>query len=64
MAAPFALLVESPRPPADRTPAFSYDRARQLNVTPTGEAVVEAAPAAMFGPTYTHNSSGHKKDDD
>ncbi len=60
--APFALLVESPTPPVDRTPPFTYDRLRQLNVTSSGNAVVDVADVA--NPTMTHNSSGHKKDDD
>ncbi|MEU3618836.1 hypothetical protein ABZ725_41915 [Streptomyces sp. NPDC006872] len=79
--APFALLVESPTPPVDRTPTFTYDRSRQLNVTLRGDAVVDVAEehdaqavkkdggftnalGMLFGPSYTHNAQGHKKDDD
>ncbi|MGW7387093.1 hypothetical protein [Streptomyces sp. NPDC054794] len=57
--APFALLVESPAGPVDRTPLYSYDRRRQLNVTSAGQAVVDTAKVA--NPTWTVNSSGTKK---
>ncbi|MFC4501775.1 MULTISPECIES: hypothetical protein [Streptomyces] len=60
--APFALLVESPTPPVDRTPAFTYDRFRQLNVAASGAAVVDIAD--VRAETMTHNSKGFKKDDD
>ncbi|WP_086559871.1 hypothetical protein [Streptomyces africanus] len=59
---PFALLTEVPTPPADRTPPFSYDRLRQLNVITSGEAVVDVADVQAT--TMTHNSKGFKKDDD
>ena len=60
---PFALLAETPPPPAeDRTPPFAYDRLRQLNLTAGGEAVVDVADVQAM--TMTHNSKGFKKDDD
>ncbi|MFF4245191.1 hypothetical protein ACFYY2_12040 [Streptomyces sp. NPDC001822] len=41
---------------------YRYDEESQVNVTPEGVPFVEVAD--FFGPSYTHNSSGHKKDDD
>lgn len=58
----FALLAETPEPPADRTPEFTYDRSRQLNVTTAGDAVVDVAD--IQATTHTHNNKGFKKDDD
>ncbi|MBL3670142.1 hypothetical protein JL475_30020 [Streptomyces sp. M2CJ-2] len=63
MTAPFALLAEVPAPPVtDRTPMHTFDRLRQLNVTQTGDAVVDVAD--VQAPSHTHNSEGWKKDDD
>lgn len=62
MATPFALLVEPPTAPADRTPPFSYDRLLQLNVTAAGKAVVDVSD--IQATTMTHNDKGYKKDDD
>ncbi|WP_030248111.1 hypothetical protein [Streptomyces sp. NRRL S-455] len=59
---PFALLVEVPTPPVDRTPEFTFDRLRQLNVTSDGDAVVDVADVQAT--TMTHNHKGFKKDDD
>lgn len=58
----FALLTESPKAPADRTPPHAYDRRRQLNVTSSGVAVVDVAD--VRAETMTHNHKGFKKDDD
>lgn len=60
--APFALLVKDPEHPADRTPPFSYDSLRQLNVTTAGDAVIDVAD--IQATTMTHNYKGFKKDDD
>lgn len=62
MTAPLALLVDTPAPTADRTPAFTYDRSRQVNVTAAGDVVVDVHDAQAT--THTHNSKGFKKDDD
>lgn len=62
MSAPLALLVDTPAPPADRTPEFTFDRLLQVNVTPAGEAVVDTHDVQAT--THTHNSKGFKKDDD
>jgi hypothetical protein len=59
---PFALLAEVPAPPADRTPEFTFDPFRQLNVTTAGDAVIDVADVQSM--TMTHNSKGFKKDDD
>ncbi|MGP3737892.1 hypothetical protein ACTWJ9_33455 (plasmid) [Streptomyces sp. GDS52] len=59
---PFALLTEDPTPPADRTPPHTYDRFRQLNLTPAGDAVVDVAD--VQAETMTHNHKGFKRDDD
>jgi hypothetical protein len=59
---PFALLVADPEPPTDRTPAHTYDRLRQLNITPAGDAVVDVAD--VWATTMTHNNKGFKRDDD
>lgn len=61
-ATPFALLTEDPAPPVDRTPPHTFDRLRQLNVTSTGDAVVDVADVQAL--TMTHNHKGFKKDDD
>lgn len=58
----FALLADAPAPPADRTPEFTYDSARQLNVTSAGDAVVDVAD--IRATTHTHNHKGFRKDDD
>jgi hypothetical protein len=62
MATPFALLVEAPAAPADRTPSFTYDRQHQVNVTSSGKPVIDIT--TPYAETFTHNSSGWKKDDD
>jgi hypothetical protein len=61
-ATPFALLVEIPAPPVNRTPAYTYDKSRQLNVTAAGDAVIDVSSVAA--PSHTHNHKGWKKDDD
>lgn len=62
MATPFALLAEAPMPPVNRTPAFSYDPQRQVNVIESGRPVVDIDPS--HNPSYTQNDKGCKKDDD
>lgn len=62
MTTPFALLADTPAPPVDRTPAYTYDPSRQLNITKGGDAVVDVAIATAT--TMTHNHKGFKKDDD
>jgi putative ATP-grasp target RiPP len=64
MTSPFALLAERPPLVTDRTPAFTYDRARQLNVASCGTPVIDVARHELANETITTNSSGTKKDDD
>lgn len=42
-------------------PAHAYDPAQQMNLTLDGTPLIDSID--MFGPTYTHNSDGHKQDD-